>query len=60
MLFANAEAFTQSTPYVSWREILRDMLDRTWEADDRSVVRRLYEVDRVAGDLRVVCLDVVA
>jgi class 3 adenylate cyclase/tetratricopeptide (TPR) repeat protein len=44
VLFAAAEAFTASTPYFVWRELLRAMLDLDWEADDRSVVRRLREV----------------
>jgi len=44
VLVATAEAFTSSTPYVIWRELLRDMLGVGWEADDRSVVRKLQEI----------------
>ncbi len=29
VLFANAEAFTSSTPYIIWRELLREMLELT-------------------------------
>jgi len=44
VLSASAEAFTSSTPYVIWRELLREMLGVGWEADDRSVVRQLQEI----------------
>ena len=44
VLFAAAEAFTSSSPYIIWRELLREMLGVGWEADDRAVIRRLQEV----------------
>jgi class 3 adenylate cyclase/tetratricopeptide (TPR) repeat protein len=43
VLFATAETFTSSTPYVIWRALLRDLLEVGWEADDRSAIRRLQE-----------------
>jgi class 3 adenylate cyclase/tetratricopeptide (TPR) repeat protein len=44
VLLASAEAFTSSTPYIVWRELLRDMLELQWDADDATVIQRLHEV----------------
>ena len=46
---ATAEAFTSSSPYIIWRELLRDVLGVGWEADDPTVIARLQEAI-VAGD----------
>ena len=34
LLHATCEAYTESTPYVAWRETLRELLDVGWEAPD--------------------------
>ena len=44
VLFTTGEAFTSSTPYVIWRDLLRQVLDVSWEADDRTVMQRLHAV----------------
>jgi len=44
VLFTAAEAFTSSTPYIIWRDLLRQVLEVAWEAPDGAVVRRLQEV----------------
>ncbi len=44
VLFATAEAFTSSSPYVIWRALLRDLIDVGWEADDETVIRRIQTV----------------
>jgi class 3 adenylate cyclase/tetratricopeptide (TPR) repeat protein len=41
VLHATAEAYTSSTPYALWRELLREMLDLSWEDGDEVVVERL-------------------
>jgi class 3 adenylate cyclase/tetratricopeptide (TPR) repeat protein len=41
LLTATAEAYTSSTPYVVWRELLRELLDVTWDAADDVVLERL-------------------
>ena len=43
LLSATAEAFTSSTPYIVWRELLRELLGVDWEADDRTIIRKLQE-----------------
>jgi class 3 adenylate cyclase/tetratricopeptide (TPR) repeat protein len=40
-LFATAEAFTSSSPYIVWRALLRELLGVSWEADDATVISRL-------------------
>ncbi len=40
-LSATAEAFTVSTPYAAWRELLRDALGVGWEDTDEVVLSRL-------------------
>ena len=46
VLFAAAEAFTSSSPYIIWRALLRELLGVPWEAEDETVMARL----RDAGD----------
>jgi class 3 adenylate cyclase/tetratricopeptide (TPR) repeat protein len=41
---ATAEAYTSSTPYVVWRELLRDVLGLAWEDHDDVVIERLWGV----------------
>jgi tetratricopeptide (TPR) repeat protein len=41
IMHATAEAYTSSTPYSLWRELLREMLDLGWEDGDDVVVERL-------------------
>jgi class 3 adenylate cyclase/tetratricopeptide (TPR) repeat protein len=41
---ATAEAYRASTPYIVWRELLRDILGLGWEDPDDVVVARLMEV----------------
>ena len=48
VLSATAEAFTSSTPYVIWRELLRELIGVAWDADDRTVLMRLREMIAVA------------
>ena len=60
VLFANAEAFTSSTPYVVWRGILREMLELPWEAEDAVVIRRLQEVVVAADPSLVQWLPLIA
>jgi class 3 adenylate cyclase/tetratricopeptide (TPR) repeat protein len=43
VLAATAEAFTSSSPYSVWRELLRELLDIAWEADDATVLGRLRD-----------------
>lgn len=42
MLHATAEAYTSSTPYAVWRELLREILGVGWEDPDDAVIERLY------------------
>jgi class 3 adenylate cyclase/tetratricopeptide (TPR) repeat protein len=42
LLRTACEAYTRSTPYIAWREILRELLDIAWEAPDDVVLDRLY------------------
>ncbi len=52
LLHATCEAFTASTPYIVWRELLRQLLDLGWEDPDQVVVERLYtEVSAHAPEL---------
>jgi tetratricopeptide (TPR) repeat protein len=44
VLLATAEAFTSSTPYVIWRQLLRDLLEVGWEADDATVIQKLQGI----------------
>ncbi len=44
VLVASAEAFTSSSPYIIWRELLRELLGVPWEAEDGAVIDRLQEV----------------
>jgi class 3 adenylate cyclase/predicted ATPase len=41
---ATAEAYTSSTPYVVWNELLRDVLGLAWEDQDDVVIGRLLDV----------------
>lgn len=41
---ATAEAYTQSTPYIAWRDILRDVIDVEWDDPSEVVVGRLREL----------------
>jgi predicted ATPase len=43
VLEATAEAFTVSTPYIAWRELLRTAIGVGWEAPDDVVLARLQE-----------------
>jgi class 3 adenylate cyclase/tetratricopeptide (TPR) repeat protein len=53
VLFAAAEAFTSTTPYVIWRAILREVLGVSWEADDETVTGRLETlIDVIDPSLR--------
>jgi class 3 adenylate cyclase/tetratricopeptide (TPR) repeat protein len=44
ILHATAEAYTSSTPYIVWRELLREILDLGWEDEDDVVTERLTKV----------------
>ncbi len=44
VLFAAAEAFTSSSPYIIWRALLRELLGVPWEAEDETVMARLRDV----------------
>jgi class 3 adenylate cyclase/tetratricopeptide (TPR) repeat protein len=44
VLHATAEAYTATTPYSVWRELLRDVLGLRWEDPDDVVLTRLFEV----------------
>jgi class 3 adenylate cyclase/tetratricopeptide (TPR) repeat protein len=44
LLHATAEAYTSSTPYATWRELLRELLDVGWEDPDEIVEQRLRAV----------------
>lgn len=46
LLQATAEAYTSSTPYVVWRELLRQSLDLGWDAPDEIVGGRLEAMVR--------------
>ena len=51
-LRATCEAYTSSTAYAVWREILRELLELGWEDPDRLVVDRVSaEVSASAPDL---------
>ena len=51
-LRATCEAYTSSTAYSVWREVLRELLGLRWEDPDRVVVDRVTaEVRRLAPDL---------
>jgi tetratricopeptide (TPR) repeat protein len=41
---ATCEPYTKGTPYVSWRDALRELIGLTWEDSDEQVVARLREV----------------
>jgi class 3 adenylate cyclase/predicted ATPase len=41
---ATCEPYTKGTPYVSWRDALRELIGLTWEDSDERVVARLREV----------------
>ena len=43
-LRATCEAYTASTPYIAWRELLRELLDLRWEEPDDVVLERLYSI----------------
>jgi len=52
-LGATAEAFTRSTPYAAWRELLRTALGLGWEEHDDVVLATLSaRVDELAPELR--------
>ena len=42
LLRATCEAYTASTPYAVWRELLRELLDLGWEDPDEAVLERVY------------------
>jgi tetratricopeptide (TPR) repeat protein len=42
VLHATCEAYTASTPYSVWRELLREVLGVGWETPDDEVAARLY------------------
>ncbi|HET9723827.1 MAG TPA: adenylate/guanylate cyclase domain-containing protein, partial [Actinomycetota bacterium] len=44
VLHATAEAYTSSTPYFVWRELLREIIDVAWEDPDDVVFERLYPI----------------
>jgi class 3 adenylate cyclase/tetratricopeptide (TPR) repeat protein len=44
LLHATCEAYTESTPYIAWREILRELLDVGWEDPDDVAIERIYSV----------------
>lgn len=43
-LRATCEAYTASTPYAVWRELLRELLDLGWEDADDVVLDRVYMI----------------
>ncbi|HEU4356467.1 MAG TPA: adenylate/guanylate cyclase domain-containing protein [Actinomycetota bacterium] len=43
-LHATAEAYTSSTPYFVWRELLRELIEVGWEDPDDVVFERLYPI----------------
>ncbi|HEX5950265.1 MAG TPA: adenylate/guanylate cyclase domain-containing protein, partial [Actinomycetota bacterium] len=52
VLRATCEAYTSSTPYVAWRELMREAFDLAWEDPPEVVLGRLGElVDRERPDL---------
>jgi class 3 adenylate cyclase/tetratricopeptide (TPR) repeat protein len=52
VLRATCEAYTSSTPYVAWRELLREAFDLAWEDPPEVVLGRLGElVERERPDL---------
>ena len=52
ILRATSEAYTASTPYVAWRELLRELLDIGWQDTDEAVAERLrLEVAEKAPEL---------
>ena len=42
MLRATCEAYTANTPYIAWRELLRDLLHIGWQDTDDAVGERLH------------------
>jgi tetratricopeptide (TPR) repeat protein len=53
VLRATCEAYTSSTAYAVWRELLRELLGLRWEDPDRVVVESVSaEVSAIAPDLR--------
>jgi class 3 adenylate cyclase/tetratricopeptide (TPR) repeat protein len=40
------EAYTSTTPYIAWRDLLRPLIGVAWEASDAAVVARLRELVR--------------
>ena len=52
MLRATCEAYTANTPYIAWRELLRDLLHIGWQDTDDAVGERLRtELTQVAPEL---------
>jgi class 3 adenylate cyclase/tetratricopeptide (TPR) repeat protein len=47
-LHATCEAYTASTPYVAWRELLRQLIGVGWDTDDAVVLERLRDCAREA------------
>ncbi|HEY6568200.1 MAG TPA: AAA family ATPase, partial [Actinomycetota bacterium] len=44
LLRATCEAYTASTPYAVWRELLRELIDVGWEDPDDVVLERVYGI----------------
>jgi len=52
MLRATCEAYTANTPYIAWRELLRELLHIGWQDTDDAVGERLRtELSQVAPEL---------
>ncbi|HUA70810.1 MAG TPA: tetratricopeptide repeat protein, partial [Solirubrobacteraceae bacterium] len=52
LLQATCEVFARDTPYSTWRDLLRQLLDVGWEDPDQIVLARLSdEVERATPDL---------
>ncbi len=52
MLHATCEVFTRDTPYSTWRDLLRQLLDIGWEVPEQAVLTRLRdEIEGTQPDL---------
>ncbi len=52
MLHATCEVFTRDTPYSTWRDLLRQLLDIGWDVPEQAVLTRLRdEIEGTQPDL---------
>ena len=52
MLHATCEVFTRDTPYSTWRDLLRQLLDIGWDVPEQAVLARLRdEIEGTQPDL---------